>query len=191
LRFVLNLVVMLAIALGVGFGLSWYALTDGRWFGALQSGPWTTWPQAGSPSPDPYTRAFITRNAALQLGQAEGIQLVATTDSDGRPLDRACRYRIDGRTPTATFWTLVPVDARGGAVARPDGPAGFQSTRIARANDGSMQLYVSRSLSPLNWLEIQGDGPFSLVLSLYDTTIFSAVGATETVALPSIIREAC
>ena len=54
-----------------------------------------------------------------------------------------------------------------------------------------MQLYVSRGLSPLNWLETQGDGPFSLVLSLYDTTIFSAVGATETVTLPSIIREAC
>jgi hypothetical protein len=191
LRFVLNLVLMLAIALGVGFGLSWYALTDGRWFGALQSGPWTTWPQAGSPVPDPYTRAFITRNAALQLGQAEGIQLVATTDSDGRALDRACRYRIDGRTPTATFWTLVPVDDRGATIARPDGPTGFRSTRVARANDGSMQLYVSRDLSPLNWLEIQGDGAFSLVLSLYDTTIFSAVGTTETVSLPSIIREAC
>lgn len=191
MRFVLNLVVMLAIALGVGFGLSWYALTDGRLFGALQSGPWTTWPQAGSPTPDPYTRAFITRNAALQLGQAEGIQLVATADSDGRPLDRACRYRIDGRTPTATFWTLVPVDARGATIARPDGPTGFQSNRVARANDGSMQLYVSKSLSPLNWLETQGDGPFSLVLSLYDTTIFAAVGATEIVTLPSIIREAC
>jgi hypothetical protein len=54
-----------------------------------------------------------------------------------------------------------------------------------------MQLYFSRALSPLNWIELQGDGPFSLVLSLYDTTIFSAVGSTETIALPSIIREAC
>ena len=178
-------------ALGVGFGLSWYALSDGRLFGASQSGPWVTWTRAGAPEPDPYTRAFITRNAALQLGQAEGIQLVATTDSDGRRLDRACRYRVDGRTPTSTFWTLIPIDDDDRGVARTDGPPGFHSNRIARANDGSMQLYVSRSPSPLNWLEIQGDGPFSLVLSLYDTTIFSAVGATETVTLPSIIREAC
>ena len=191
MRFVLNLIVMLAIALGIGFGLSWYALTDGRLFGATQSGPWTAWAQVGSPSPDPYTRAYITRNASLQLGQGEGIQLVATTDSDGRALDRACRYRIDGRTPTATFWTLVPVDATGGSIARPDGPPGFQSNRIARANDGSMQLYVGRELSPLNWLETVGDGPFSLILSLYDTAVFSAVGAAETVALPSIIRETC
>jgi hypothetical protein len=191
LRFILNLIAMLAIALGIGFGLSWYALTDGRLVGALQSGPWTTWTRAGSPEPDPYTRAFITRNAALQLGQAEGIQLVATTDSDGRPLDRACRYRIDGRTPTATFWTLVPVDAQGATIARPDGPPGFHSNRVARANDGSMQLYVSRSLSPLNWIEVVGEGSFSLVLSLYDTVIFSAVGTTETLTLPSVIREDC
>lgn len=191
MRFVINLIVMLAVALSTGFGLSWYALTDGRMVGALQAGPWTTWAQAGAPDPDPYTRAYITRTSALQLGRAEGLQLVATVDSDGRTLDRSCRYRVDGRTPTATFWTLVPVDGSGVNVARADGPPGFQSNRIARANDGSMQLYFSRALSPLNWIELQGDGPFSLVLSLYDTTIFSAVGSTETIALPSIIREAC
>lgn len=191
MRFLVNLLLMLVVALGVGFGLSWYALSDGRLFGALQSGPWTTWTRAGSPEPDPYTRAFNTRNAALQLGLAEGIQLVATSDSDGRRLERACRYRIDGRTPTSTFWTLIPVDERYASVARPDGPPGFQSNRIARANDGSMQLYFSKGLSPLNWIELTGDGPFSLVLTLYDTVIFSGVGASEATALPSIIRETC
>src|ERR1700733_2158639 len=99
---------MLAIALVTGFGLSWYALSDGRFFGAYQSGPWTTWLRAGTPAPDPYTRAYLTRNGALQLGLSEGVQFVAPTDSDGQPLSRACRYRIDGNTPTATFWTLVP-----------------------------------------------------------------------------------
>ncbi len=94
---------MLAVALLVGFGLSWYALTDGRLFGAYQSGPWVAWPQAGSPDPDPYSRAFLSRNGALQLGQSEGLQFVATTDSDGRTLDRICAYRIDGTTPLATF----------------------------------------------------------------------------------------
>ena len=182
---------MLVVALGVGFGLSWYALSDGRVFGALQLGPWSSWTRVGAPSPDPYTRAYITRNAALQLGQAEGLEFLATTDSDGRRLDRACRYRVDGRTPTSTFWTLIPVDARGATIARPDGPPGFHSNRIARANDGSMQLYFSRSLSPLNWVELTGDGPFSLVLTLYDTVIFSGVGSSETAALPSIIRESC
>lgn len=181
---------MLVIALSVGFGLSYYALSDGRLFGAYQSGPWTAWTQAGAPSPDPYTRAFVARNAALQLGKAEGLQLIAVEDSDGRPLDRACRYRVDGRTPTSTFWTLVPIDAQWNSIARPDGPPGFHSARVARADDGSLQLYVSKTLSPLNWIEITGDGAFSLVLTLYDTAFFSGVGTSET-SLPSIIREGC
>ena len=51
-------------------------------------------------------------------------------------------------------------------------------------------LYVSRTLAPQTWLEIAGDGPFTLVLTLYDTPIFAGVGAgVET--LPSILREAC
>lgn len=190
MRFLLNLLLMLVVAMTIGFGLSWYALNDGRLFGAAQIGPWTAWPRAGTPSPDPYTRAYLARNGALQLGIGEGMQFIASTDSDGAALNRACRYRIDGNTPTATFWTLVPIAADGADIARPDGPPGFHSGRIARANDGSVQLYVSRSLSPLNWLEITGDGAFSLVLTLYDTTVFTTTSAGDS-AMPSIIREAC
>jgi hypothetical protein len=190
LRFLINLLLMLVVALGIGFGLSWYALTDGRLVGAAQIGPWTAWPRAGSPQPDPYTRAYLARAGVLQLGQAEGVQFVATIDSDGAPLSRACRYRIDGNTPTSTFWTLVPVTADGASIARPDGPIGFHSARLARSNDGSMQLYISKALAPLNWLEITGDGPFSLLLTLYDTTVFASV-SSGAATLPSIIREGC
>ena len=189
MRFLANLLLMLVVALAVGFGLSWYALNDGRLVGGVQIGPWTAWPRAGSANPDPYTRAYLARNGALQLGQGEGVLFVATTDSDGKSLDRNCRYRIDGTTPTATFWTLVPTAPDGTAIARPDGPVEFQSSRVARASDGSLQLYVSKSLAPLNWLEITGDGAFWLALTLYDTTVFSTGSAATT--LPAIIREAC
>ncbi len=190
MRFLAHLLVMVAVALCVGFGLSWYALSDGRFFGASRVGPWMAWREAGSPSPDPYTRAFVARAGALQLGVGEGLQFVATIDSDGRQLDRACRYRVDGSTPVATFWTLVPVDPEGSIITRPDGPRDFNSTRVARATDGSLQLYVSRTLSPRNWLEIGGDGPFSLVLTLYDPASFAGVGSSGA-TLPTIIREAC
>jgi hypothetical protein len=126
----------------------------------------------------------------LQLGASEGIQFVATTDSDGQRLDRKCRYRIDGTTPVASFWTIVPVGPDGINIARPDGPAAFSSLRVARATDGSMQLYVSKTLSPRNWLEISGEGAFSLVLTLYDPTSFAGVGSAAA-SLPAIIREAC
>lgn len=190
MRFVAHLLALIAVALVVGFGLSWYALTDGRLFGAYQLGPWLVWPQVGQPRPDPYTRAYIARTGSLQLGLSEGLQFVAVADSDGRPLDRACRYRIDGRTPLAQFWTLTATAPDGTSIARPDGPLGFRSTRIARAGDGSAVLYVGRTLAPQNWLEITGEGPFVLTLTLYDTPVFSGL-SSEVQSLPTIIREAC
>lgn len=190
MRFVLHLLALIAVALGVGFGLSWYALTDGRLFGAFQFGPWASWPQAGAQAPDPYTRAHLARTGVLQLGQSEGLQFIATTDNDGLQLTRNCRYRIDGTTPVATFWTLVAVDEAGVNIARPDAVPALHSARISRAQDGSLELFVSRTLSPQNWLEIAGDGPFSLVLTFYDTSIFGGFGPSVA-TLPAILREAC
>lgn len=189
MRFVLYLLMMIAIALGVGFGLSYYALTDGRLFGAAPVGPWTAWPDVGAAAPNPYTRGHLAREAALQLGQAEGLQFVATVDSDGEPLTRDCRYRIEGRTPLATFWTLVALDAHGINIAAPDAELAMRSTGIARANDGSIAINIGTRLMPGNWLELVGEGPFTLELTLYDTAVFS--GFSSDASMPAIVREDC
>ena len=97
MRFLLNLLAMLVVALAVGFGLSWYALTDGRLFGAIAVGPVGGLAATSARPPPIPTRAPSSRaTARCSSGQTEGLQFVAATDSDGRPLDRACRYRIDG-----------------------------------------------------------------------------------------------
>ncbi|WP_417310283.1 DUF1214 domain-containing protein [Devosia sp.] len=189
MRFILNFTLMLVVALAIGFGLSWYALTDGRFFGTIEIGPWSAWRDVGVPNPDPYTRAYISRAGALELGASEGMLFTATTDSDNRQLDRDCSYRIDGRTPVARFWTLAPVAPETGAsIARPDGPVELHSDRLARAPDGSIEIYISKTLSPRDWLEITGEGPFELLLTIYDSASLSGVGNA---ALPAIIRESC
>lgn len=181
---------MFAVALAVGFGLSWYALTDGRFFGTLQSGPWIAWPDAGSPVPNPYTRAHLVREGVLQLGQSEGLQFIATLDSEGEPLIRDCTYRIDGTTPVSTFWTLVAIEEDGALIGPPNGFPAIRSNAIARAPDGSIVVRVGRRLAPFNWLELTGEGPFSLQLTLYDTIASSGFGASvET--MPAILRESC
>ena len=189
MRFVFYLLMMIAVALTVGFGLSYYALTDGRLFGAAQVGPWTAWPDVGASAPNPYTRGHLAREAALQLGQSEGLQFTATTDSDGQPLTRDCSYRIDGKTPLATFWTLVALDAQGINIAAPDTEPAMRSTGLARANDGSVVVNVGTTLQPGNWLELVGEGPFTLELTLYDTAVFS--GFSSDASMPSILRGAC
>lgn len=189
MRFVFYLLMMIAVALGVGFGLSYYALTDGRLFGVAQVGPWAAWPDVGSNAPNPYTRGHLARTAAFELGQAEGLQFTATADSDGQPLTRDCTYRIDGKTPLATFWTLVALDDAGVNIAASDISPAIRSSAIARADDGSIVINVGTRLMPLNWLELTGEGAFRLVLTLYDTAAFS--GFSSDASMPAVIRGEC
>lgn len=190
MRFLFHLLSMIAVAIVVGFGLSYYALGDGRLFGALRVGPWLAWPAIGATSPDPYTRAYLARSGVLPLGQGEGVTFTASGDSEARPLDRACRYRIEGTTPSAGFWTLQAVSLDGASIAPPGMQMALQSRHVQRANDGSLLLYVSRSLAPENWLEIAGNGRFKLILTLYAPSDISGSGFSVD-TLPSIIRERC
>jgi hypothetical protein len=190
MRFVLLLLVSIAIALATGFGLSYYALTDGRLFGAAQIGPWISWPDLGTASPNPYSRGHLTREAELQLGRAEGLKFTATTDSAGEALDLSCAYALEGHVPVSSFWTLVAVDGQGVNLAAPGTDLALRSSEIARSNTGSMLIHVGKTLAPGNWLELAGNGPFSLELTLYDTTAFSGFGSDND-TMPQIARGAC
>lgn len=190
MRFILYLLYSAAIALGLGFGLSYYALTDGRLVGARQVGPWLAWPETGGPHPDPYTRAYLARQGILPLGSSEGLQLVAETDSDGQALERSCTYIIDGKTPTATMWTLAAIDDEGRNIAATEALPYLDSMHLSRASDGSAEIAIGPDLAPGDWLEIGGTGHYWLVLSLYDTTIGAGTD-WSTVEMPSITRDRC
>lgn len=190
MRFVLRLLMSIIVALSVGLGLSYYALTDGRIFGGVQLGPWAAWPDSGAPNPNPYTRGHIAREAALQLGRSEGLQFIANTDSHGDALDLACTYRLDGRVPVSSFWTLAAVDADWINLAAPGTDAALRSSEIARETSGALRIHVGTRLQPGNWLELAGAGPFRLVLTLYDTTAFSGFSSADNV-MPAITRGDC
>jgi hypothetical protein len=189
-RFILYLLYASIVALGLGLGLSYYALTDGRLVGARQVGPWLAWPETGGAHPDPYTRAYLARRGNLQLGSSEGLQFVAEADSDGQMLVRSCTYLIDGKTPVATLWTLVAVDEKGRNISTTNDLLYLDSEHLSRAADGSAEIAVGPVLSPGDWLETVGTGPFRLVLVLYDTPLVSSLDWT-TAEMPSITRERC
>ena len=180
----------LSIALGLGLGLSYMALGDKGLFGTFRLGPWVAWTEVGSPEPDPYTRSYISRSGALQLARAEGIRFTALSDSEGKILDRTCTYRIEGGTPVSSFWTLMAVDRNFAIISRSGTPLALHSQRLVRNDDGTALIRISPYLSADNWLEIRGEGDFRLVLTLYDSSVFSGFGSLVDI-LPTILREAC
>lgn len=190
MRYFIHLLLALVTAIAIGFGLSYVSLERGGLIGVARIGPWVAWPDVGSPDPDPYTRAYISRTGALHLAKAEGLRFAARVDSDGEELDLNCTYRIDGSTPVAAFWTLTVTDEHGTVLTRPGSEMAINSTHLARADDGSAVVRVGPTLAPGNWLEVSGEGPFELILTIYDSSILTGVGSPET-GLPAITKERC
>ena len=180
-----------AVALILGIATAVWATERLPFFGELQIGDWTAFPSVGRADPDPYTRAYLARTGALPLAIAEGIAFEMHADSEGRPLNAACHYLIVGKTPTTRRWT-IRVERTGPAydASKPALPVSLHSRGLLHQVDGSLAIRVSPIPEPGNWLYTGPDGPFKLVLTLYDTTIASDIGLTE-LTMPEVKFEGC
>ena len=179
------------VALAGGAGSVWLALERDFGFGSVTIGSWVAFPDHGTPEADPYSRARFSRETDLALGRAEGLVFTARRDADGENLQRRCTYRMEGNLPPTRFWTLSARDADNAVIAIEDGRApALHSQALLRRPDNSVVTTISGHAAPGNWLALAGTGPFSLVLTLYDTAIASSSRIAE-VELPRIVREGC
>lgn len=180
-----------AIAVGLGGGSVWYVLHAQSGVGAIRIGPWTAFPDIGTPDADPYSQARIAREGVLALGRAEGLAFVAESDSSGQKLRRECTYTIEGGFPTARFWTLYAADQSLDAIAtgKPK-PAALHSYEVLRRADNSTRISVSGRPAPGNWLLVNGTGTLYFVLTFYDTPIANSTGLSD-VTLPGIVKGRC
>jgi hypothetical protein len=181
----------LAIAIGLGGYSVWYALNAQDGVGAIRIGQWTAFPEVGTLSADPYSKARVAREGVLALGQAEGLAFVAERDDAGEPLKRECAYTIEGSYPTARFWTLYAADQSLGVIdtGKPRQSA-LQSYQVLRQPDNSVAISVGSRPAPGNWLLTGGSGKMYFVLTFYDTPIASSTGLSD-VTLPRILKAGC
>ncbi|KQT88223.1 DUF1214 domain-containing protein [Aurantimonas sp. Leaf443] len=181
----------LSIALALGGWTAKLALEESSEIGTVRVGPWNAKPFAGAPGADPYSKAFLSRVGNLTLGIGEGIVFLAERDSAGAELRRECNYRIEGQTPLARVFTLVPYTDDGRLIQPGEGRAGWLlSGDLLRAEDNGFRIALGPQARPGNWLATAGDGGFILALTLYDTPASSASGVAS-LALPTIQRETC
>ena len=191
MRFIFNLLVIALFGLALGGGSAWYSIQQAHRFGALSVGPWTAFVYNSANDVDPYTVARSAAEGNVPLGATEGLTFEALTDSAGRELDRACRYRIEGATPPAKLWTLAAYDeTRKQVPPAPGGTSAHYSNAILRFSDGSFLISAAPWPQSGNWLAISGKGPFHLVLRLYDTPLVSSGGLAQP-QMPIIERQDC
>lgn len=188
------LALLASIAAGLALGLAATALSlrGDPPFGAVHSGAWTAWPEAGTANPDPYLRALSAQDGRLALAAAAGLRLTARTDDAGRPLLGRCTYVVSGPDPAAQDWTLSMLEPDGLPGNSLDGRAGFTSSELVRGVDGGFLITLARQARPGNWLPTGHDGPILLMLSLYGTPLTSALaGGAPLSELPSITAAGC
>ncbi len=191
MRTFLSLVLVVITGLALGGVFSWYSIRTNHGFGALSIGEWTAWPLAGSQDSDPYTKAKVAADGEVPLGIAEGIAFHADKDATGQPLRQDCSYKISGITPPARLWTLTAHRLDGRPVSSSNGtPAVLVSRQLVRSGDGSFDIGVGAIPPGGNWLETQGEGPFKIILRLYDSQVTSARGIVEP-RMPNILLLGC
>jgi hypothetical protein len=135
-------------------------------------------------------RAIIARRGDLPLGLGEGLALLATEDSAGRPLEGHCRYRLGDVTPPARAWTLA-LYAEDGRTSASSGSSGLTSSEVLRDGEGRFSVILSREASAGNWLRMPDGERVSLALRLYDTPVAAGSSELDPSVFPSIDRVGC
>lgn len=184
----------LVVALGgaaLGLFATSFSVERGFLFDAVQAGPWTAWPKAGTSDADPYAKAVTARTGEIPLGPAEGLTFVAREDSAGRRLRAACDYVVAGPMPTARFWTLTVMSPTGQLIAHPTQRFGFTSAEVLRGSAGGYAVTLSRAARPGNWLPVAEGAAFVLVLRLYDSANSANASTLTAEELPSVTAERC
>lgn len=182
---------MCGLGVSLGLGATYVAVRQGYGFGVAHAGPWTVWPQNGTPEIDPYARAILARTGEIPLGLAEGLSLIARKDDLGDWLDGSCDYVVSGRLPVARFWTLTLLDPDGRLVENPLRRYGLTSSEIVRPASGPPEITLSLNARPGDWLPIGRERRFMLALRLYDTVISASAATIEAANLPRIARKGC
>lgn len=183
-----NVILFAGIALFGGLASSWYMIEVGSPLTTVKVGPWVSWPAAGTPNADPYTRARMARHGSLPISGTVARVWEARTDDSGQRLHSSCDYAVVGRGLNDGFWSLAVYDDRGHLIPNPVGRHAFNSSTIMRGPDGSFHVSLSRDARPGNWLPTSGAGRFTVVLTLLEAG--DGLGPDGT-GLPEIRRVAC
>jgi hypothetical protein len=190
-RIPLLIAISLCIAFGGGIYFTQYAIRYSTGFGAISLGAWQAFPKAQSADADPYAKNHRAKAGRLLLASAEGLVFSAVNDDDGDRLDAGCDYTLSGDTPPARFWILHVATLENDPLSKAPGiPLSLNSRNVLYRRDGSLEIALSATAKPENWLAMPKDEKFKLVLTLLDTPAAGSSGLIG-LSMPEIRKVAC
>ena len=187
IRSIIAVPLFLIAGIGTGLATATQVIEGNMGSFAANSGAWRTWPAAGSPNIDPYTRGHFLAHGRLPMSTFEAIEFLATSDSEGRSLDASCNYTIAGPMAAARWWRLTARQSE--RVEDGEDAAILSQTALMEANN-QVRVTASAEPQPGNWLRLRDTLPLELSLTLFSPSN-SIKGANAAVLLPRIVRESC
>jgi hypothetical protein len=154
---------------------------------AVNNGAWRTWPSAGSPNIDPYTRGHFLVYGRLPMSTFEAVEYLATVDSEGAGLDPACNYIIQGAIAPARWWRITARQNDSPEVAA--GESVLSQTALVEPNN-HVRVIASRDPQPGNWLKLPRQSRLEFTLTLFSPAS-SVKSGHAAVPLPKIVKEEC
>jgi hypothetical protein len=154
---------------------------------AVNNGAWRTWPSAGSPNIDPYTRGHFLVFGRLPMSTFEAVEYIATSDSEGAGLDPSCNYIIQGPVAPTRWWRITA--RQNDALETGAGESVLSQTALVEPNN-QIKVIASRDPQPGNWLKLPRQSYLEFTLTLFSPAS-SVKSGNAAVPLPRIIKEAC
>ena len=190
MRQLLGLVLILLTSLALGLISADWMVRHNVAIGTVRAGPWQSALRAAA-DPDPYVRASLARSGGVALALSEGLQLRASVDDGGAGLKSSCQYRVSGNVTPSRYWTLRVQTMAPPATETAFHRSVFTSSEVLRDNQGNWAIEVGPDVRAGHFLPVVAQGPFELVLTLYEPTVLGGASALSREQLPHIQAGDC
>lgn len=188
MRLIFKILGCLVIGAALGLGATWLAVSRMN-LGAVSDGPWTMNLLTGSSQSGPYLRANIALHGLLALNRSETVYYTADHDSAGEWLDGNCIYRLEGREPSARWWSITAYGPDDYLMANKYNLWSISGETVQLKSDSTFAITVSKHRAPTNWIPVTR-GRFSLTLRLYNPGA-GVVDDPANAMVPTIKRVVC
>jgi len=184
--------IFISLTLGLGSGIfsAYYVIRQGVRYPEFTIGPWQSFRETDINEENPYALAHTAGYGNLKLATFEALYFIARKDDKNRILSGNCEYVIKGKFADARWWSITIYNQRGRLIDNPADRYSFNNTNLLPGKEAGYRIVLAANARAGNWIPLNADQTFIIMLRLYVPGISSIRDANE-IAFPEIERVEC